>query len=182
LRRNEWLLGRIVAKDAVRQWAKQHFALELAPVDIQILSTSLGKPVVQVPELANLTPLPDISISHSQNFYVAVVSSVGLQVGIDIQKLNAVRSDDWLDVAFSSLELATLTQLLPKNPNLLMGAWCAKEAAAKAAGIGLQGNPHQWQITSYNLLSQEITISYAQEYFISKMYFGKEEIVAICQK
>ena len=61
-------------------------------------------------------------------------------------------------------------------------AGCAKEAAAKAAGIGLQGNPQQWQITSYNLLSQEMTISYAQESFISKMYFGKEEIVAICQK
>ena len=182
LRRNEWLLGRIVAKDAVRQWAKQHFALELAPVDIQILSTSLGKPVLQVPELANLTTLPDISISHSQNFYVAVVSSVGLQVGIDIQKLNAVRTDDWLDVAFSSLEQDMLRQLLPKNPDLLMGAWCAKEAAAKAAGIGLQGNPQQWQITSYNFLSQEMTISYAQESFISKMYFGKEEIVTICQK
>lgn len=112
---------------------------------------------------------------------MAVVSSVGLQVGNNIQKLNAVRTDDWLDVAFSSLELATLTGLLPKNPDLLMGAWCAKEAAAKAAGIGLQGNRHQWQITSYNFLSQEITISYAQESFISKMYFGKE-IVAICQK
>ena len=46
-----------------------------------------------------------------------------------------------------------LRQLLPKNPGLLMGAWCAKEAAAKAAGIGLQGNPQQWQITSYNFLS-----------------------------
>lgn len=31
LRRNEWLLGRIVAKDAIRQWAKQHFALEFDP-------------------------------------------------------------------------------------------------------------------------------------------------------
>ena len=82
----------------------------------QILSTSLGKPVLQVPELANLTPLPDISISHSQNFYVAVVSSVGLQVGIDIQKLNAVRTNDWLDVTFSSQELAVLTQLLAKTP------------------------------------------------------------------
>ncbi len=181
-RRTEWLLGRIVAKDAIRQWAKQHFALELAPIDIQILPTISGKPWVDCPELAAITALPDISISHSQNSYVAAVSLLGMQVGIDIQRLDGVRTDDWVDSAFNCLELDILAQSLSTNPALLMGAWCAKEAAAKAAGIGLQGDPKQWQVTSYNAQSQQITILYADESFASNIYFGQAEVIATCQR
>ena len=182
LRRAEWLLGRIVAKDAIRQWAKQQFSLELAPIDIQILPTDTGKPWVHCPELAALTPLPDISISHSQNYYVAAVSLPGMQVGIDVQRLDWVTTDDWYDGAFSSLELEILAQPSQKNPALLIGAWCAKEAAAKAVGTGLQGNPKQWQVINYDGLNQQIRIFYANESFTSNIYFGQEEVVAICQR
>ncbi len=182
LRRTEWLLGRIVAKDAIRQWAKKQFNMELAPIDVQILSTIAGKPWVYCPELAAVTQLPDISISHSQNSYVAAVSMPGMQVGIDVQRLDGVRTDDWHDSAFSASELDILAPSVQKNPALLIGAWCAKEAAAKAAGIGLQGNPKQWQVTSYDVLSQQIAIFYANESFTSNIYFEPQEIVAICQR
>ncbi|MBW4662607.1 MAG: polyketide synthase dehydratase domain-containing protein [Chroococcus sp. CMT-3BRIN-NPC107] len=181
-RRTEWLLGRIVAKDAIRQWAKQYFALELAPIDIQILPTVSGKPWVDCPELAAITTLPDISISHSQNCYVAAVSLLGMQIGIDVQKLNGVQTDDWVSGAFNSLELDLLAQPSSKNSALLIGAWCAKEAAAKAAGVGLQGDPKQWQVISYNVQSQQMTILYANESFTSNIYFGQEEVIATCQR
>ncbi len=182
LRRTEWLLGRIVAKDAIRQWAKERFNLELAPIDVQILPTITGKPWVYCPELAAITQLPDISISHSQDYYVAAVCTPGMQVGIDTQKLNGVRTDDWHDVAFSLQEFDILAQSAQQNPALLIGAWCAKEAAAKAAGIGLQGNPKQWQVISYDVLTQQITIFYANETFTSNIYFEQHEVVAICQR
>jgi phosphopantetheine--protein transferase-like protein len=105
-----------------------------------------------------------------------------MQVGIDIQKLDGVRTDDWHDAAFSLQEFDILTQSAQQNPALLIGAWCAKEAAAKAAGIGLQGNPKQWQVISYEVLNQQITISYANETFTSNIYFEQHEVVAICQR
>ena len=40
-RRTEWLLGRIAAKDAVRQWAAQRYGLHLAPADVEILADTL---------------------------------------------------------------------------------------------------------------------------------------------
>ncbi|MEO8893194.1 MAG: polyketide synthase dehydratase domain-containing protein, partial [Coleofasciculaceae cyanobacterium] len=43
-RRTDWLLGRIAAKEALRQWAKQTFNLDLASADIEILPNNLGKP------------------------------------------------------------------------------------------------------------------------------------------
>ena len=68
--RSDWLLGRAAAKDAIRQWVKQNFNIELAPVDIEILSTS-GKPLVRCPALEAIGLLPHISISHSHGYIVA---------------------------------------------------------------------------------------------------------------
>lgn len=55
LRRTEWLLGIIVAKDAIRQWAKERFNVQLAPIDGQIVPIITGKPLVYCPELAAIT-------------------------------------------------------------------------------------------------------------------------------
>jgi phosphopantetheinyl transferase len=71
--RTDWLLGRIAAKDAIRQWADQNYQLALAPIDIAILANSLGKPVVYCPELAQMGILPEVSISHSHGYVIAAL-------------------------------------------------------------------------------------------------------------
>jgi hypothetical protein len=69
--RNDWLLKTITVKDLLRQWAQQKFKLDLAPVDVQILSYSSNKPVLYCRELEVLTPLPHISISYHHENIVA---------------------------------------------------------------------------------------------------------------
>jgi malonyl CoA-acyl carrier protein transacylase/phosphopantetheinyl transferase len=182
-RRNEWLLGRVVAKDAVRQWAKERFNLDLAPVDIQILSTNLGKPLLYCPELEAISLLPDLSISHSHNHFIAAVAMPGRRIGVDIQRTDSVRSHDLLEGAFTSLELDAIAQLPQQDKQtIILGAWCAKEAAAKAAGTGLKGNPRQWQMSQYDLAAQKVTITHADESFGIKLYCSDGEILAICHQ
>jgi acyl transferase domain-containing protein/phosphopantetheinyl transferase len=181
-RRREWLLGRIAAKDALRQWAKQTFQLELAPVDIQILSTQSGKPLVHCPELERLVQLPDLSISHSRGYIVAALASPGSCIGIDVQRLEGIRVDDLLSGAFTQQEL----NLLAQQPQLdrsrsIVGLWCAKEAAAKAAGMGLMGDPRQWQVIHYSPSDQQVVIIHAGKSFQIQLYCMEGEILAICQ-
>jgi len=178
-RRTDWLLGRIAAKDALRQWAKQTFNLELAPIDIEILPTQLGKPIVRCPELEAIAAIPDISISHSRGYIVAVLASPNKHIGIDIERLNHVRSEDLLNAAFTTQEL----QLLPgtQAPGTIVGLWCAKEATAKAVGTGLQGIPSQWCITHYSTDRQQVTITHRGQAFEVKLWHQDNEVLAICQ-
>jgi acyl transferase domain-containing protein/phosphopantetheinyl transferase len=180
-RRSEWLLGRIVAKDALRQWAKQRFNLDLTPMDIQILPDHLGKPLLYCPKLEAIAPLPDVSISHGRNYFVGAIAEPGMRIGIDLQRLDAVGYLDWLELAFTPKELELLAQLPQQNEKaIIIGAWCAKEAAAKAAGTGLNGNPKQWQVSQFDITNQKVAIAHVGEIFQIKLYFRDGEILAIC--
>jgi phosphopantetheinyl transferase len=180
-RRSEWLLGRIVAKDALRQWAKQRFNLDLTPMDIQILPDDLGKPLLYCPKLEAIAPLPDLSISHGRNYFVGAIAEPGMRIGIDLQRLDAVAYLDWLELAFTLKELELLAQLPQQNEKaIIIGAWCAKEAAAKAAGTGLNGNPKQWQVSQFDITNQKVAIAHVGEIFQIKLYFRDGEILAIC--
>ena len=177
-RRSDWLFGRIAAKDALRQWALANFNLELAPVDIEILSTELGKPFALCPELEAITPIPDISISHSRGYVVAAVAQPNRRIGIDLERLDVTRSQDWLIGAFAPQELALVPQL---NKASTLGFWCAKEAVAKVLGTGLQGVPAQWQITDYSPNNQQVTVTHKAQSFTVKLWYEDNEILAICQ-
>jgi len=179
LRRSDWLLGRIAAKDALRQWAKQSFNLELSPIDIQILPTPLGKPVVQCPALESVGSLPDISISHSRGYVVAAVTNQpNVRLGIDLERLDLTHVDDWLTSVFTEQEL----KLLPhSNKATMVGLWCAKEAAAKANSTGLQGVPNQWAITHYSMDSHQVNVSHNKKTFNVKLLYQNNEILAVCQ-
>jgi phosphopantetheinyl transferase len=88
-----------------------------------------------------------------------------------------------LEGAFTSLELDAIAQLPQQDKQtIILGAWCAKEAAAKAAGTGLKGNPRQWQMSQYDLAAQKVTITHADESFGIKLYCSDGEILAICHQ
>jgi acyl transferase domain-containing protein/phosphopantetheinyl transferase len=182
-RRSDWLMGRIAAKDALRQWAKQTFQLQLAPVDIEILSTEFGKPLVRCPELEAIGWLPDLSISHSRGYVAAALAKPGQYIGIDIQRVAGIHIDDLLSGAFTPQEMDLLAQLPQQDKSArIVGLWCAKEAAAKASGLGLMGNPRQWQVSHYSLSNEQVVIIHAGNFFQAKLYYADEEIIAICHQ
>ena len=177
-RRSDWLLGRAAAKDAIRQWALQNFNIELAPVDIEILSTKSGKPLVRCPALEALGPLPDISISHSHGYVVAAVAKPNARIGIDVERFDSVRSDDLLSSAFTKQELELISQ--QNDRATIVGFWCAKEAAAKALGKGLEGAPNQWRITHYST-DGKVVVSHFGETFEVKLWYQDTKVLAICE-
>lgn len=180
-RRIEWLLGRVVAKDAVRQWAARSLNLQLAPADIEIKANSSGQPIVGCTELEALGRVPQISISHSHHYAVAALAPPGIRIGVDLQRLEKLQVEDLQLLVVSEQELQWLENRPTSERHMrVIEFWCAKEAAAKALGQGLGGNPKQWEVCAYFPDQREVHIRYANIVLRVKLWHGEQEVLALC--
>jgi phosphopantetheinyl transferase (holo-ACP synthase) len=141
-----WLLGRIAAKDAVRDllWRLGSEA-RIFPVEVPVTNDADGAPHVQSPDGSDVR----VSIAHTAGLGVAIAAR-GTDVGIDIERIEE-RPPAFEQTALSADERARFDQLAgidqPATRSVeLTRWWAAKEAAAKAAGTGMQGRPTDWQV------------------------------------
>ncbi|MEM6415807.1 MAG: beta-ketoacyl synthase N-terminal-like domain-containing protein [Pseudomonadota bacterium] len=182
-RRSEWLLGRIASKDAVRQWAAQKYNLQLAPADVEILPDQLGRPTVNCGALSELRDIPVVSITHSKGRIVAAASNAGEPLGIDLSRFEDSRGTELLQKSFSVDELSLLDAVGPsKRSHGLLALWSAKEAAAKALGKGLGGEPRNWLVKDYSKNDGWATVNHADTSYHVKVWPIDDEIFALCQK
>ena len=139
LAQREWLLGRMAAKDAVRHWLWSRGAGPLFPSEIVLDNGASGEPVARGPWDGPL----HLSLSHSGTLATAIVDDTG-PVGIDIEAV-APRSERFTDLALTPGEQA-LTPKGEDRDHWVTRCWVAKEAAAKATGQGLGGNPRSFEV------------------------------------
>lgn len=133
-RRQDWLLGRWTAKQAVGAW--------LRPVDrpaqlraIEILAAPDGAPEVYVATVA--APVA-ISISHSAGHALCTVVPRGMAVGCDLEHVEP-RDDGLVEDFFSADEAAGVRRLDGRARDLLVTLlWSAKESALKLLREGLR--------------------------------------------
>jgi len=147
-RRQEWLLGRCAAKDAVRMLIRRRHAIDLCPADVEIVSNASGMPEVRGSWVARLGVHPVVSLSHSSGTAVALAAlDPGWLVGIDLEAL--VPAGSFEDLAFVDGERQVLSGLPDEQlPEWFMRLWCAKESVAKALGEGLTHGLHAVQATA----------------------------------
>ena len=135
-RRLEWLLGRIAAKDAVRNYLQNRFHLNLHPADVEILPDVTGRPLVSGSWTSQLSRVPLVSISHVDGSAVAVVADGdGVSgVGVDLERSGRMKPG-MESMAFSGRERELLDSLDgDERQAWALRLWCAKEAAAKSLG------------------------------------------------
>jgi phosphopantetheinyl transferase/acyl carrier protein len=162
-RRLEWLLGRVVAKDAVRQHLKQRYGLVLCPADVEILPDDKGRPVVGGTWTDRIPSLPVVSVSHAAGTAVAVVADgeVGLGVGVDIEHVGRMNQDVEA-LAFVPEERELLSSLRDvEEDEWPLRFWCAKEAVAKAVGQGLIEGPQSVIVKALDTHNGTVQISLA---------------------
>jgi phosphopantetheinyl transferase len=164
--KGEWLLARMAIKDCVRRhlWDRGHGPL--FPAEIEIDTEPSGRPVVRGPFKEEI----HVSAAHKQGLVVARISE-GRACGIDLERIEP-RSADFEELAFTASERALLPSAeSPSGPNTgpsptpsgeggasgtaglptprdvaITRFWVAKEAAAKARGTGLSGNPSRFVV------------------------------------
>lgn len=132
----DWSLGRLAAKRVAGALLQESLGQRPPDAALEIRKTEAGAPVL----LANGSPGPAISIAHVQGTAVAAAVPRGWRVGIDVERPGRVR-----DPATFLAQVTTPEEwgALGLHPDADAAAliWSAKEAAAKALGVGLQGQP-----------------------------------------
>jgi phosphopantetheinyl transferase len=137
-RQRQWLLGRIVAKDAVRRWvAEQTGGPLLHPAAVTIESDELGRPFVTA--LSGCDTPPYLSIAHSEDRAIAVAHAEA--VGVDIERI--AERDAGCVQAFTTLGERSMIECFPQSEHhsWLTRLWCAKEASSKLRGTGFRQFP-----------------------------------------
>jgi 4'-phosphopantetheinyl transferase len=126
-RRDEYRLGRYVAKSAVAAWLG---APALSAIDI--VPGAFQQPIVH----AGVTEPVGVTLAHSGDLAVAIAHELGHPLGVDLELIDPAR----LDVVRSQVSAAELAKIdgqpLPEPARAFL-LWTAKEALSKALRCGL---------------------------------------------
>ncbi|MBT2508406.1 polyketide synthase dehydratase domain-containing protein [Streptomyces sp. ISL-98] len=149
--RAAWLLGRIAAKDAIRQVLWERDAGPVFPAEVPVGNDDQGRPRPEGPLAAGLR----LSLAHKDRLAVAYAQpahavSNGIGIGIDVETVTD-DPDALSRIALTADERRLAEELAAREgtgrAQALTALWCAKEAAAKAEGTGLGGRLRQWTVT-----------------------------------
>jgi phosphopantetheine--protein transferase-like protein len=164
-RRREWLLGRLVAKDAVRLFLKEKYGIKSCPADIEIFSDEYGRPIVRGDLVNELGCQLSISIAHWGEGSAALAGECTGHEGVGIDAEPLGRSHEGLEeIAFTAEEGTHLSAVpLSRRKEWLLRLWCSKEAVAKALGRGMVGNPRNLLIQDVDVETGSVTVRIAGE-------------------
>ncbi|WP_410670271.1 beta-ketoacyl synthase N-terminal-like domain-containing protein [Amycolatopsis sp. cmx-4-68] len=142
--RRQWLLGRIAAKDAVRQFLWARGEPEMFPAELRIGNDDAGRPFVTGAYGRELPPLT-VSVAHRAEVGVAIARRG--PCGIDVEEV-AARAESTLDAALGAAEQALFAGLAGDPERWFARFWTAKEAVAKLLGTGLRGEPRDFEVVA----------------------------------
>lgn len=133
-RRNEWRLGRWVAKNAVAEWS----AVDLARVEIRPADDGAPEAFVDG------APAPvGLSLSHRAGRALAAVAEAGVALGCDLELIEP-RSAAFVRDYLSAAERAAVAPDPTLYANLV---WSLKEATLKALRTGLRLDTRSVEVT-----------------------------------
>lgn len=154
----EWLLGRVVLKDAVRLLVKKKYGLDMCPADIDVRTDAYGKPSVLLHGRMAGIAAPAVSLAHADGRVMAVALDGAQGVGIDCEPVRSLQ-EGFDDVAFTVDEIALLSfGTDADNLAWRLRFWCAKEAVSKVIGRGLMGTPKNLSITAVDAAAGRLVV------------------------
>ncbi|GAB3145346.1 type I polyketide synthase [Amycolatopsis stemonae] len=142
--RRQWLLGRIAAKDAVRQFFWARGEPEMFPAELRIGNDDAGRPHATGAYGRDLPPVT-ISIAHRGEVGVAIARPA--RCGIDVEEV-VPRAESTVDAALGAGEQALFAGLTGDPERWFARFWTAKEAVSKLLGTGLRGEPRAFEVVA----------------------------------
>jgi acyl transferase domain-containing protein/phosphopantetheinyl transferase (holo-ACP synthase) len=148
-RRREWLFGRAALKEAVRDWVESQTGQWLYPTDVVVQHDAQGAPWVDGWWTQTLVDAPRLSLSHHRSACLAAVSPPDQPVGVDFETFGRVQQPGALVDSLADIERPLVHGLQGTAlEERVLRLWCAKEAAAKCLGTGLQGQPEAFKVVA----------------------------------
>ena len=160
-RRREWLFGRAALKEAVRLWVREQTGQLLYPTDIVVLHDAHGAPVIDGWWCETLTSAPRVSLSHNANACLVAIAAPDQPVGVDLEELGRIRKPELMADSLAPEERPLVEGLLGAAlDERVLRLWCAKEAAAKCLGIGLQGQPSAFVVVAADATCEKLIVQH----------------------
>lgn len=162
----EWLLGRLVAKSAVRSWLKRGDSDVPQTKDISIIAAESGQPIVQL--ATGRTVEPVISLSHVNGVAVAIAANHA--VGVDIEMTGRIRNlNGFVKSIFSPAEWSLLHERSARQePQSAALGWTIKEAASKAIGCGIGGKEKVFRLEQLSADGRQGIVAYNEKRIFSQ--------------
>ena len=162
-RRREWLLGRACIKEAVRYWIYEQSGHLLYPTDIIVCHDEVGAPFVDGWWRDSLVAAPTVSLSHNKRACVSAVCAPEQPVGVDIEDIGRIQKPELIIETLTPNEHVFLRGLSGEAlEEMLLRLWCAKEAAAKFLGAGLNGCPDRFVVSFTDDHAELADVDYAE--------------------
>ncbi len=141
-RRSLRLWGRMAVKEAARRLWHARGMPAIFPADLGVKPDAHGRPELYHLAAEFPSEMPEISIAHTQGVAVAIASlEPGVKLGIDVETVTR-RTAEFESLAFLPDERLLMDQADAfDRDELIARLWCAKEALAKATGLGLVAGP-----------------------------------------
>jgi phosphopantetheinyl transferase len=146
-RQTEWLAGRAAVKEAVRRLCARSGVPLPEANTIELIPDENGRVRLGPGWPAACGAAPEVSISHLDGAAVGIAAPAGTRVGIDLEREGRIRVEPghFAELAFTPAEQARLPRDNGWQPKALQ-FWTAKEAAAKALGVGLSLSPLSFEV------------------------------------
>ncbi len=146
-RRREWLFGRLAIKEAVRMALLEETGRILYPSDVSVCHDERGAPFVTGWWCGDVADAPGVSLSHTTRACLVAVGAAATALGVDFESLGRIQEPDLMIETLTRAEREVVKGLSGTMlDERLLRLWCAKEAAAKFFGVGLQGRPEAFEV------------------------------------
>jgi len=149
--RTHRLWGWIAAKEAARRLWQANGRAAAYPADLAILASGHARPRLTHVGGPGDSSLPAISIAHCEGVAVALAAlDPATRVGIDVAPI-IDRTESFLAAAFTPAERSLLDGWQGSSRmEWVARFWCAKQAAAKAAGVGAAAGPTGAEVLEFD--------------------------------
>ena len=152
-RREEFVLGRVAAKEAAMNCLRLHDeGVRLDYKEIAVKNDKNGIPKVSTP----LDTIPLVSISHKKNFACALstIRKDNYSIGVDVEKIKPFE-DSLIELVLSKAEYKSFIQTSDNRDFEFLKVWTAKEALFKA----FEGRFKPTEIETIEIDSDKVILS-----------------------
>ncbi len=150
-----WLLGAVLQAQG---------EADLSSLEV-IRSEHRAPSLARIQGVWRRTPLPSISIAHSEGMAFVALADRAWSVGVDAEPLDRTLAANAFDLMAKGEEL----QRLEQQPQTAMRLWTGKEAVQKSMGLGMHLNPREIEIPieenrcHISIGKSKIQLDYCQE-------------------
>jgi acyl transferase domain-containing protein/phosphopantetheinyl transferase (holo-ACP synthase) len=178
-----WLMGRFCLKEAARHWIFQQTGKLLYPSEIIVRHNDVGAPHIDGWWNGQIIQAPEISLTHDRFRAIAAISESGRYVGIDVERVGRLQKPELVVDSFTAQEKGLVQNLSGMElQDRTLRIWCAKEAAAKYFGIGLQGEPALFEVSFVDDAHSLAEVKYGELSIAVTVSLYKDNVLALARQ